>query len=93
MEREVDGSFLLNQRAKVLKLLNKYNLLESKPAATPMKSGFLTVSAEETTLLQGNHMYRQLMGSRLYLATVSRPDIAEAVGLLCRRIEKPTQHD
>jgi len=29
----------------------------------------------------------------LYIATVSRPDIATAVGILCRKVEKPTEQD
>jgi len=37
--------------------------------------------------------YRQAIGSLLYIATVSRPDIATAVGILCRKVEKPTEQD
>ena len=93
VEREADGSFLFNQRAKIAKLLRDYDLSEPKPAATPMETGFLAAPLEESSLLKNNHGYRQLMGSLLYLATVSRPDIMIAVGLPCRRVEKPTQND
>lgn len=93
VERDTDGSFLLNQKAKIAKILADYGLSEPKPAAIPMEPGFLTVSVEETTSLPNNHAYRQLIGSLLYLATVSRPDIAAAVGLLCRKVEKPTEYD
>lgn len=93
IEREEDGSYLLNQRAKIIKLVKENGMTDSKPVATPMESGFLAAPQNDTVELESNGMYRKLMGSLLYLATVSRPDIAVAVGLLCRRVEKPTQYD
>ncbi|XP_040198473.1 secreted RxLR effector protein 161-like [Rana temporaria] len=33
------------------------------------------------------------MGKLLYIATVARPDIATAVGFLCRKVSQPTQMD
>ncbi|KFD60657.1 hypothetical protein M514_27166 [Trichuris suis] len=38
-------------------------------------------------------MYRQAIGSLLYIATVSRLHVVVAVGTLCRRVEKPTESD
>lgn len=93
IEREDDGSFLLNQRAKIVKLIEENGLLESKPVATPMETGFLTTPQEGAVELENNGLYRKVMGSLLYIATVTRLDIAVAVGLLCRRVERPTQHD
>lgn len=89
IERESDGSFLLDQRAKIVKLLDDHGLLEPKPVATPMKPEFLSASQE----LDNNNVYKKVMGSLLYIATVSRPDIATSVGLLCRRVEKATNND
>lgn len=83
----------MNQRSKIVKLAEDYGLLDAKPAATPMETGFLTASPEDTVELKNNSLYRKVMGSLLYIATVSRPDIAVAFGFLCRRVEKPSQYD
>ncbi|KAG7199848.1 hypothetical protein KM043_016903 [Ampulex compressa] len=70
-----------------------HRVLEPKPVATKMKAAFLTVSRENFKELDNNGLYRTVMGSVLYITTVSRPDIAAAVGVLCRRVEKPTNHN
>jgi len=48
---------------------------------------------EDSTRLPSNYQYRQAIGSLLYIAKITRPDIALAVGILCRRVEKPTESD
>jgi len=82
IQRRADGSFLLNQKGKIIRMLEEYGLLESKPVATPMETGFLNSETEDSTRLPDNSKYRQAIGSLLYIATVSRPDIATAVGIL-----------
>lgn len=93
VERQANGSFLLNQKAKITKLLEDHGLLESKPVATPMETGFLSAGTTESAELPNNTLYRKAIGSLLYIATVSRLDIAVAVSILSRRVEKPTQQD
>ncbi|KFD69490.1 hypothetical protein M514_18362 [Trichuris suis] len=66
---------------------------EVKPKGTPMETGYLSTMNESNVPLPNNVKYRQVIGSLLYIATVSRPDIALAVGLLCRRVESPTEYD
>lgn len=67
--------------------------MEPKPAATPMEISFLSAGTTESVELPNNTLYRKAIRSLIYIATVSRPDIAVAVSLLSRRIEKPTQQD
>lgn len=93
IELDKDGSILLSQKSKIEKLLEEYGLLEPKPASTPMETCFQNSSTNNSVQLPNNTLYRKAIGSLLYLATVSRPDIALSVGLLSRRVEKPTQHD
>lgn len=93
VERKKDGSFLISQRTKIIKLLEDCNMLEAKPADTPMEPGFLSGGNEESPKLPNNKRYRQVAGSLFYIATISRPDITAAVGILCRRIESPTEED
>ncbi|XP_063797814.1 uncharacterized protein LOC134965248 [Pseudophryne corroboree] len=38
-------------------------------------------------------LYRKAIGKLLYIVTVTRPDISTAVGILSRKVSKPTQMD
>uniref|UniRef100_A0A5S6QQI6 Reverse transcriptase Ty1/copia-type domain-containing protein n=1 Tax=Trichuris muris TaxID=70415 RepID=A0A5S6QQI6_TRIMR len=93
IERQEDGAFLLHQHSKIEQLLKKVGMSEAKPMGTPIETGYLSTMNEFSVPLPNNVQYRQVIGSLLYIATVSRPDIALAVGLLCRRTESPTEYD
>lgn len=93
IERETDWSFLLSQKRKIVKILEECGLLKSRPASTPMKTSFLSSDTEESERLPNNSKYRRVIGSLLYIATISRPDIALVIGILSRRVEKPTKRD
>jgi hypothetical protein len=68
-------------------LLVHFQMTECKPAASPFLSG---VRFEDvgTTPLVDSTLYRQLVGSLLYL-THTQPDISFAVGVIQNRIQKP----
>src|SRR5258705_6750525 len=93
VEREMNGSLLTSQRSKIIQLAESLGLQDSKPAKTPMESDYLANTMMESPALPNNRKYRQAIGSLLYLATVARPDIALSVGLLCRKVENPTESD
>ena len=60
---------------------------ECRYAAIPISPG-ITVSLSSNSQLADATAYRQLIGSLLYL-TLSRPDIAFAVNLMARFMQKP----
>uniref|UniRef100_A0A5S6R2H5 Reverse transcriptase Ty1/copia-type domain-containing protein n=1 Tax=Trichuris muris TaxID=70415 RepID=A0A5S6R2H5_TRIMR len=90
IERETDGSFLLNQRSITDLMLDQHGLLECKPVATPIETGFLSTNDKGKVMLSSTK-YLQAIGTLLYIPTVSRPDIADAFGFLSRRVENPTE--
>ena len=93
VEIEHDGlDYFIHQRRKIEDLVTQFGLQDAKPVKIPMEAGFMNSNAE-STLLSDNRKYRQAIGSLLYLAVTSRPDISSAVGILSRRVEKPTQSD
>lgn len=57
-----------------------------KPPGTPMETRYQSVTNEPSNELPNNTTYRQALGSLLYIATVSKPDIAAAVSILCRQV-------
>ncbi|KYQ49640.1 Copia protein [Trachymyrmex zeteki] len=58
-----------------------------------MEIDYLGSDTDISMPLPHNTQYREVIGSLLYLATVSRPDISTAVGILSCRVEKPTEQD
>jgi hypothetical protein len=72
---------LLHQRNKIEDILSAYDMKDAKPVATPMEISYLSSISEESDVLPNNTLYRQAVGSLLYVATVSRPDIAAAFGI------------
>ena len=85
----------LVQKDYVNKILTRFNMFESNPKNTPMitrqaksKSNNLGDSKELTSA-----PYRAAIGSLLYLAGATRPDIAYAVNKLSRKQMNPTVDD
>ena len=82
----------LSQAHMVDELLDKYDMLTAKPRSTPMEAGLHLRPAEsDDNLLDVNQFpYAELIGSLLYIAVCTRPDIAYAVNALARHMAKPT---
>jgi len=80
----------MESHRSLAKLLEDNRLTEAKPAATPFETSFL--SSETTKSEARKLLFTENLQDLLYLATVSRPDIATAVVVLSRRVENPTEH-
>ncbi|XP_039142881.1 uncharacterized mitochondrial protein AtMg00810-like [Dioscorea cayenensis subsp. rotundata] len=86
VEKTKEGMFLCQQKyAK--DLLETYGMLECKPLSTPMEPN-IKLRAGEGKNLEDPRMYRQLVGSLIYL-TLTRPDLAYAVGVASRYMQNP----
>jgi len=68
-------------------ILKRFNMSECKPANTPAQKGlgFAEVSDNDCV----NFPYRQAIGSLVYLATATRPDISWIISKLSQYLEKP----
>ena len=95
----VDGGVELRQTAYIEKLVKEW-LPNGIPATVHMNAAPHTeslpdlvlqaLSSVETVDQDLLRKYQSLVGSLLYAATNTRPDIAYAVGMLCRAMGKPT---
>ncbi|KAE8723067.1 PLAC8 family protein [Hibiscus syriacus] len=86
VDRTHEGIFLCQQKyAK--DLLKRFGMLECKSTSTPMEPN-IKMCAHEGKVLEDATMYRQLVGSLIYL-TLTRPDISYAVGVMSRYIQNP----
>lgn len=90
VEREGDtGSIKLSQRKYVNKIIESFGMSQCKPAYTPLISGVklskeMEAKSPDEKREMENKPYKELIGSLLYLANTTRPDISFAVGALSR---------
>lgn len=63
------------------KILLKFGMAECKPIGTPME---VSLKLQPGTNYESNLPYRELIGSLMYLAMGSRPDLSFSVGYLSR---------
>jgi hypothetical protein len=74
----------VSQTAYIDMMLAKFRMADCKPVLTPME-GILTKTNRED--IKPDSEYLKLVGSLLYAALVTRPDIAFAVQLLGKHLQ------
>lgn len=84
-------NFYLNQKSKIEELKKNFCPDTYKPSWTPMSTSYS--KEEDASPPVDNTNYRRAIGALLYIATVTRPDIALAVNLLSRKNESPSKND
>lgn len=83
------NSLSINQKKFINELLEKFNLIDCNPCATPMEVGLKLPKLENGKKI--DVPYQELIGGLLFLANVSRPDISFAVSYLSRFNNNPDQ--
>lgn len=85
-----DGSILLNQRGYIDRMLVKFNMTQCKPAKTPIETGH-TLNKIETMdkEILKTVPYAEAVGSLMYCALRTRPDIAYTLSLLSKYTSAP----
>lgn len=80
-----DNAVMLNQKKYIEEILARFGMSDCKPAKTPVEVG-LKFSEDDTIC---DHPYQQAIGSLLYVAQCTRPDISFAVNMLSRYNKEP----
>ena len=80
----------LSQELMTTELVAKYGLSDGKVKNVPLSPSIRLSTEEGEPIDQGKYPYSQLVGSLLYLAVTTRPDIGFAVGVLARHMSCPT---
>lgn len=76
----------LTQKQYVISMLERYQLQDAKALSTPMHDASSLLDEEQfkDEVIVDRAIYQSLIGSLLYAATLTRPDILFAVNLLSR---------
>lgn len=84
--------YSISLRSYIAQTIRKFGMSEAKPSRTPMDIGYPQDSETSQSLQDGQH-YRSLVGALLYIAVTARPDIANTVGILGRKVSSPSESD
>ena len=94
LRRQGAGDLLLVQQKYALEVVQRFGLVDCKTVSTPFEPGSLLglegcpTSSEERDAMEGIP-YRSLVGSLMYLAVCTRPDLAMGVSTLSRFCQDP----
>ena len=79
----------LDQETFIESVQEKLSLQDSNPAKTPAENNLKLVKATEIEQLVDETIYRSLVGSLLYIARPTMPDMVWIVNVLSRLMDKP----
>eukprot|EP01018_Ginkgo_biloba_P031551 Gb_16945 [translate_table: standard] len=86
---QTPGRVFISQAKYIWEVLRRFRMEDCKPACTPMETGTKLSVQDEGVKIDGT-LYRQLVGSLIYLTT-TRPDITFVVGIVSRFMAEPKQ--
>jgi hypothetical protein len=91
IERDEDGGFSICQKGYINTILKRFGLLDAKPAKTPLdpQTDLANTRCEDKTA--NRNEYLSMVGSLMYAALGSRPDIAFSVTALSRYNVQPLE--
>ena len=84
---QTENNIFLSQSKYARNLVERFRMQDCKPTTTPMEPG-LKLSAQSSSPLVDETLFRQLVGSLIYL-TATRPDISFAVSYISRFMSAP----
>eukprot|EP00253_Pinus_taeda_P012151 PITA_12151 len=84
---QTENNIFLSQSKYARNLVDRFKMQDCKPTTTPMELG-LKLSAQSSSPLVDETLFRQLVGSLVYL-TATRPDISFAVSYISRFMSTP----
>jgi hypothetical protein len=85
--RECDGRVTLLQSHYVKNVLSRFGYSDWKPVPTPYDAS--TILKKNQRIMRDQLRYSQIIGSLMYLASATRPDISFVVSKLSRFVSNP----
>lgn len=89
---EQEGQCLwINQKQYISNILVKYGMTEAKTVSTPTDLSVKLQMDDNYSKQVDLVMYQSIVGSLLYAAVATRPDISQAVGVISKFSSRPTK--
>lgn len=85
-----DGTYTMSQQRYCEAILNRFKMTDCNPVSTPAEKN-LTLLPRNEDDRPLDFLYRQAVGSLVYLATATRPDLSWIVSKLSQHLNKPSQ--
>lgn len=82
-----DKIIIIHQQVYTETVLKRFQMFEAKPAATPIDT-HVNLTLAENSENEQNCPFREAIGNLMFLAIVSRPDLAYAVGYVSRFLSR-----
>ena len=79
----------MSQSKFVEKILERFNMSDCKPKAVPCELGVNKASTVNESEFENVNLYREIVGSLIYLMTCTRPDLCYVVTYLSQHLSKP----
>ena len=79
----------MSQSKYVEKILSRFNMSNCKPKAIPCELGANKASTGNEIEFENANLYREIVGSLIYLMTCTRPDLCYIVTYLSQYLSKP----
>ena len=80
----------MTQTKYCLKILDKFNMSDCKPKSLPCDASINTMT-KDSEELDDPRLYREIIGSLIYIMVGTRPDLCYVVTKLSQYISKPTK--
>jgi len=81
----------LSQKAYISSIIMHFHLKDATSISTPMEAGVQLVQAKNDTSTSPHILYKEIIGSLMYTATVMQPDLAFVVLALAQFVQDPAR--
>jgi len=81
----------MSQKLYISRLLDRFKMSDCRPKATPCEVASGKITVEDSSPLEDTKLYRELVGSLIYLMSCTRPDICYVVTRLSQFLTSPTK--
>ncbi|GFY76314.1 retrovirus-related Pol polyprotein from transposon TNT 1-94 [Trichonephila inaurata madagascariensis] len=83
------GKIFIHQEAYWRKILSRFDMINSNYVSTPIEKG--AIITDDSVSLSADVPYHETVGSLMFLAIVTRPEIAYALAVLSQVLDKTQQ--